>query len=176
MNLNISQAAIKDLDSIANIEKICFPKAEAATRESLEDRLKTFPESFLVAKLDGNIVGFINGSVISEKVIHDEYYSDASFHDPKGDYQSIFGVDVLPEYRSRGIAVELIKALIEVARKAGRKGLTLCCKEEKIHYYEKLGFAHIGKSESDHGHAIWYNMILLFDKKVSRNYSNSIYS
>lgn len=169
MNLNIRQATIKDLDRVANIELVCFPKAEAATRETFENRLKIFTESFLIAEMDGEMVGFINGSVINEEVIHDEFYSDASFHDPKGDYQSIFGLDVLPEYRKIGIAAELVKALIEVARRAGRKGLTLCCKEEKIHYYKKLGFIDIGKSESEHGNAIWYNMILLFNK---RNYQS----
>lgn len=163
MNLNIRQATLKDLDSVAKIEEICFPRAEAATPKSLEDRLKTFPESFLVAELHGTMVGFINGSVINEKVICDEFYSDASLHNPQGDYQSIFGLDVLPEYRRHGMAAELVKSLIEVARKAGRKGVTLCCKEEKIHYYEKSGFVDIGKSESQHGHAVWYDMIFLFN-------------
>lgn len=164
MEFKIRQATIKDLNVISNIEEICFPKAEAATCKSLETRLKTFTESFLVAELDEKIVGFINGSIINEKVIRDEFYNDISFHDPQGNYQSIFGLDVLPEYRSRGIAGKLIKSLIEIAREAGRKGLTLCCKKEKIHYYKKLGFINIGKSESKHGHAIWYNMIFLFDK------------
>lgn len=162
MNLNIRQATINDLDNVTNIEKICFPEAEAATRETFEDRLKIFTESFLIAEMDGEIVGFINGSVINEKVIRDEFYSDASFNDPNGNYQSIFGLDVLPEYRRIGIAAELVKALAEVARKSGREGITLCCKEEKIHYYKKLGFADMGKSESEHGNAVWYNMILFF--------------
>ena len=78
------------------------------------------------------MIGFINGSVINEKIIRDEFYSDASSHDPKGDFQSIFGVDVLPEYRKNGIAAELIKAFTETAKKAGRKGMTLCSKQEKI--------------------------------------------
>lgn len=163
MNLNIRQAKIKDLDNVADIEMICFPKAEAATRKTFEDRLKIFTESFLVAEMSEKMVGFINGSVINEEVIRDEFYSDVSFHDPKGEYQSIFGLDVLPEYRRMGIAAELVKAFIEVARGAGRKGLTLCCKEEKIHYYKKLGFVDIGKSESEHGSAVWYNMILKID-------------
>lgn len=163
MNLNIRQATINDLDNVTNIEKICFPEAEAAARETFEDRLKIFTESFLIAEMDGKIVGFINGSIINEMIIRDEFYSDASFHDSNGGYQSIFGLDVLPECRRIGIAAELVKALTEVARKAERKGLTLCCKEEKIHYYEKLGFVDIGKSESEHGNAVWYNMILKMD-------------
>lgn len=162
MDLSIRQATMKDLDQVTEIEAICFPEAEAAPRESFEERLKVYNESFLVAELDGKMVGFINGSVINKKTILDEFYEDAAFHNPQGDYQSIFGVDVLPEYRQKGIAAALIKVLTETARDAERKGLTLCCKAEKIHYYEKLGFVDIGKSKSEHGHAVWYDMVLLF--------------
>lgn len=164
MDIKIRQVTIHDLNRVANIEELCFPKAEAATTASLEDRIRVFPESFLVAVLDGNIVGFINGSVINEKIIKDKFYDDTSFHDSMGDYQSIFGLDVLPEFRAKGIAAELIKKLIEVAKKADRKGMTLCCKDEKIHYYEKFGFFNIGRSQSEHGHAVWNDMILLFNE------------
>lgn len=162
MDLKIRQAATDDLDRITEIEAICFPEAEAASRESLRKRLEVYRDSFLVAELEGKMVGFINGSVINEKVISDEFYSDVSSHDPKGDYQSIFGVDVLPEYRRRGIAEALINELADTAKKAGRKGMTLCSKQEKVHYYEKFGFVDIGKSESEHGNAVWYDMVLMF--------------
>ena len=36
MNLVIRQASINDLERISQIEKICFPNAEAATKRSLE--------------------------------------------------------------------------------------------------------------------------------------------
>ena len=162
MELNIRQATMSDLDRVTEIEAICFPAVEAAPREALEDRLKVYNGSFLVGELDETMIGFINGSIINEKTIQDEFYEDVAFHDPQGDYQSIFGVDILPTYREKGLAAELIKALIEVAKNAGRKGLTLCCKEEKIHYYEKFGFVDIGKSKSEHGNAVWYDMVLLF--------------
>ena len=42
MNITIRQAFVKDLDSVAKVESICFPVAEAATRESLEQRIKNF--------------------------------------------------------------------------------------------------------------------------------------
>jgi len=165
MNIAIRKASLMDLDKVVNIETICFPEAEAATRDSFKKRLITFPESFLVAELDGELIGFINGSVIEEKIIRDEYYSDVSFHNPKGDYQSIFGLDVLPQYRGKGIAAILMEELIIVAKKAERKGMTLCCKEEKIPYYKKFGFIAIGKSDSEHGNAVWYDMIILFRRK-----------
>jgi ribosomal protein S18 acetylase RimI-like enzyme len=162
MDLKIRKATPQDLDRITAIEKVCFPEAEAASRESLKERLDVYHDSFLVAETEGEMVGFINGSVINENIIRDEFYSDVSSHDPKGDYQSIFGVDVLPEYRRNGIAAQLINAFMETAKKAGRKGMTLCSKQEKVHYYEKFGFVNIGKSESEHGNAVWYDMVLMF--------------
>lgn len=160
MDVNVRQASLEDLDDVVRIEKICFPRSEAATRESFEGRLKAFPESFFVAELDGKMLGFINGSVIEGEIIRDEFYSDISFHNPAGDYQSVFGLDVLPEYRGKGIAATLMQGMIEAARKAGRKGVTLCCKEKKISYYEKFGFVAIGKSDSQHGNAVWYDVVL----------------
>lgn len=164
MDFMIRQVTTQDLNRVANIEKSCFPKAEAATTATLEGRIKAFPESFLVAELENKIVGFINGAVLNEKIIQDKFYDDTSFHNSRGDYQSIFGLDILPQYRRQGIAAGLIKKLIEVARKEERKGLTLCCKDEKIHYYEKFGFLNMGRSQSEHGHAVWYDMVLLFNE------------
>lgn len=46
MNIFIRTVSLEDLDAVTSIEEICFPKAEAATKESLEYRIKTFPESF----------------------------------------------------------------------------------------------------------------------------------
>ncbi|HEX5350037.1 MAG TPA: Maf family protein, partial [Trichococcus sp.] len=58
-----------------------------------------------------------------------------------------------------------LTALIDAARKAGRKGLTLCCKEGKIPYYEKFGLVNSGRSSSTHGNAVWYDMILHFEER-----------
>ena len=57
MDIIIRQALLKDLDTISKVEAICFPKAEAATRESLKQRLNTFSESFFVAEKDKKIIG-----------------------------------------------------------------------------------------------------------------------
>lgn len=52
--------------------------------------------------------------------------------------------------------------MIEVSRKAGRKGVILTCKNKLIHYYEKFGYVNKGISKSTHGGAQWYDMILEF--------------
>lgn len=165
MQVNIRKAELQDLAALKIIEDACFPEAEAATLESLSERLHLFPESFLVAEAEGVLVGFVNGAVIDEPIIRDAHYHDAALHNPDGAYQSVFGLDVVPAFRRKGIAEKLLTALIEAARQAGRKGLTLCCKEEKIPYYEKFGLVNSGRSSSTHGNAVWYDMILHFEEE-----------
>lgn len=165
MQVHMRKAVLQDLAAVKKIEDACFPEAEAATLESLGERLQLFPESFLVAEVDSELVGFVNGAVIDEPIIRDAHYHDAALHNPDGAYQSVFGLDVSPAHRRQGIAGELLTALIDVARQTGRKGLTLCCKEEKIPYYEKFGLVNSGKSESTHGNAVWYDMILHFEEE-----------
>lgn len=162
MNIEIRNVSIKDLDAVTEVEARCFPEAEAATRESLEQRIKTFPESFFVAEVDGKIIGFINGCIINERAIYDELFSDSTLHNPDGDYQAIFGLDVIPDYRNKGIAAQLMNNLIEVAKLDGKKGVILTCKEKLINYYSKFGFQNKGVSKSEHGGSKWYDMILEF--------------
>lgn len=149
-----------ELDQVAKIETACFPAAEAAPREALEKRLAAFPKSFLVAERDGKLVGFINGCVTNSPVIFDELFSNARLHIPDGENQTVFGLDVLPEYRRQGIAALLMKAFIELARRTGRKSVILTCKERLIPYYESFGYINNGLSKSTHGGAHWFDMTL----------------
>lgn len=156
-----------DIDALAAVEAACFPAAEAASRESLKVRAEAFADSFLVAELTsgaeaGRIIGFINGAVTDSRTIADEMFEDVSLHNPDGRYQSIFGLDVILEYRGRGVAADLMRHMIEAARKQGRAGLILTCKERLIGYYQKFGYKNMGVSRSVHGGAVWYDMILEF--------------
>ena len=49
-------------------------------------------------------------------------YEDAACHKPDGAYQSVFGLDVLPEYRRQGIAAALMNHMIEDAKAREEKG------------------------------------------------------
>lgn len=163
MNYQIRNATLEDLDAITAVEATCFPHAEAADKNSFQLRITTFPESFFLAEtMDGEIIGFINGCMTNETVLKDELYHNVSLHNPAGDYQTIFGLDVLPAYRRQGIAADLMNHLIEISKKRGKKGIILTCKDHLIHYYETFGYEHQGISNSTHGGAVWNDMTLLF--------------
>ncbi|WP_320978066.1 GNAT family N-acetyltransferase, partial [Hungatella effluvii] len=124
----IRNVKAEDLDQVTEVEALCFPAAEAATEESFRKRIETFPESFFVAENEsGKIIGFINGCVTDERTIRDEMFEDSGLHRADGMYQSIFGLDVIPEYRRQGVAADLMNHLIQTAKARGKKGMILTC-------------------------------------------------
>ena len=152
-----------DLDELTAVEAVCFPPAEAATRESFRARLDAFGEWFFVAKDEsGKIIGMIDGMATDEASIADEMFEDASLHREDGAVQTVFGLDVLPEWRHRGVSGALMAAYVEAARQAGRKKVTLTCKQRLIGMYEHFGFRLMGRARSEHGGAEWFDMDLIF--------------
>lgn len=160
-NLKIRKATIEDLAAIAAVEAECFPAAEAASTESIRDRLAVFADYFWLLEDDGRLVGFINGMVTDESSLTDEMYANAGLHNENGKWQMIFGVDTISEYRRQGCAERLMKQVIADAKAQGRAGIVLTCKEKLIHYYAKFGFRDEGVSQSEHGGAVWHEMRLV---------------
>ncbi|MGP6140571.1 GNAT family N-acetyltransferase [Jeotgalibaca sp. A127] len=159
-DLIIRKVTPEDLAIVTKVEKECFPEAEAATKESFAERIATFSDSFFLAEIEGEVIGFINGNVTDETVIADEMFEDVTYHNPEGAYQAIFGLDVIPKHQKQGIAARLMNHLIETAREQGRKGVILTCKERLIPYYSRFGFKNMGRSASTHGGSVWYDMLL----------------
>lgn len=163
MDYTIRNVKIEDLDQVTEVEALCFPAAEAAVEASFRQRIETFPDSFFVAEDDnGRIIGFINGCVTDERTIRDEMFEDSGLHHTEGLYQSVFGLDVIPEFRRQGVAADLMNRLMQEAKARGKKGMILTCKDRLIHYYEKFGYRNLGLSASVHGGAVWYDMLLEF--------------
>ena len=164
MTDRIRQVTIDDLDRITEVEAVCFPAAEAAGRQAFLERIQSFPDCFFVAEIEGEIVGFINGAATDSRVIEDEMFEYCSLHNPYGAYISFFCMDVSPKWQHRGIAGELMEHMIEDARRRGRRGLILTCKDRLIGFYERFGYRNLGVSQSVHGGAVWYDMILEFSE------------
>ena len=158
--MNIRTATIKDLEAVTAVEAECFPPAEAATKEELAERLKYYTDHFWLMFDGDKLIAFVDGFVTDEKDLTDEMYAKAELHNEKGAWQMIFGVNTIPDYRKHGYAGELIKCAIADAKKQGRKGLVLTCKDHLVHYYAKFGFVNEGVSESEHGGVQWNQMRL----------------
>lgn len=160
--MTIRTATFADLRAVTELEAACFPAAEAATEADFAARLSAYPDHFWLLEEDGQLISFIDGLVTDEPILRDEMYENAAFHDEKGAWQMIFGVNTLPAYRKQGCAGRLMERVIADARAQGRKGCVLTCKAALVHYYAKFGYANEGRSDSTHGGAEWYDMRLTF--------------
>lgn len=153
-----------DLESIAEIEAVCFPVSEAASRDSFKERIAAFPESFLVAEVGGKLVGYINGCATDSPVIYDELFHSTSHHRQTGENLTVFGLAVIPQFRKQGVASQLMEHFVQTAKRLGKKKVILTCKERLIHYYECFGYVNNGISKSTHGGVQWFDMTLALDK------------
>ena len=158
----IKYATKEDIAAIAAVEAECFPPVEAATEKEFVDRVKYYGNHFWLMYEAEKLIAFVDGFVTDEPDLTDEMYEKATLHDENGAWQMIFGVDTIPAYRRRGCAAMLLEHVIAEARRQGRKGLVLTCKDHLVHYYAKFGFVSEGISGSTHGDVTWYQMRLTF--------------
>lgn len=159
----IRNATMQDLEQIAAVEAECFPAAEAATREEFQARIQSYGNHFWLMFDGEKLIAFVDGFVTDEADLTDEMYEQASMHNANGAWQMIFGVNTIPEYRRQGCAAALLQRAVDDAKKQGRKGLVLTCKEALIPYYSRFGFIDEGVSDkSVHGNVVWHQMRLTF--------------
>ena len=159
-HLHIRTACPADLAAYAAFEAACFPPEQVASREDLARRLTAYPGHILIGEHSGAAAGYIMGPVIDRLYIEDHMFADPGCHSPAGPYQSVFSLAVLPAFRGRGFGGQLIRAMADLARREGRRAVTLTCLEAKVGYYAAFGFQDHGVGQSVHGGVPWHNMVL----------------
>ncbi len=152
-----------DLEPLLFIENEGFSKEEAATKEAFVERIQLIPDTFIVAVREGELIGYINGPIISQPYITDDLFGRIKKNPATGGFQSVLGLAVSKHVRNQGIAKILIDKMEELVVENQREGITLTCKQELVTFYERLGFVNHGVSDSQHGGVRWYNMVKLIE-------------
>ena len=160
IGINIRQVNKHDVGGCYSTESACYT-TDGATREKILKRIMLFPEGFLIAESEGEIIGLINSASTDKEDITDEELKDMVGHVKDGRNMVIFSLAVLPEFRGNGISKQLMTRFIEVSRALKKEKILLICKSELIPYYQNYSFLYGGKSESKHGGFEWYEMYLL---------------
>ena len=155
---NIKQ---NEAEEAAEIERICFPPNEACSKKHMKDRVAGIADLFLVVidKENGKMAGFLNGLATDEVVLKDEFFTDAGLHNPEGKNIMLLGLDVLPEYRSQGLARELMYQYLKREKENGREKVFLTCLDNKVEMYTKMGYKDLGISDSSWGGEEWHDML-----------------
>jgi ribosomal-protein-alanine N-acetyltransferase len=114
----------KELEEVANIQEKCFGNINKFSRNFLFNLWREFPEGFFLAKNQEKVVGY--GVLKKEK-----------------EKALIFSLAVLPEMQNKGIGKEILKKMIELAKRQNFKKVYLHTKEtnfKAIAFYQKFNF------------------------------------
>jgi ribosomal-protein-alanine N-acetyltransferase len=121
--IKVRSAKPYDMSTVLDIEKFCFPDPYPM---SLLSRLYiNNPEGFLVAEVDGKVVGYLIGTL----------RWGASGH--------VMAIGVYPEYRKRGVGTALMVQILDTLRMRGARSVRLEVRKSNDVaqlFYQKLGF------------------------------------
>ena len=140
MDIKIETATLDILDTLYGIEKQSF-KREAFTKQHLEYLLTDYNAIGLVARVNGEIVGFVIARI------------EVAGNTPFG---HIFTLDVTPSQRRKGIAQRLLLEIETLLRERSIKECRLEVRENNlaaISLYLKTGYEKIDKLEKYYGDA-----------------------
>ena len=160
--MTIRHATIDDLDIITLIETTSFNKTEAAKKEEINDRLELNGDFFWLLDDFGEVLAFVRGLPTNAENLSDDMFHTREKYDINGAWLMLLSVATHPEQRFKGYAQRVMRQVIADSREQDRKGIVLTCKEHLIPFYQKFGFISEGKSASNHGGAVWYQMRLTF--------------
>jgi len=145
MDMKIEDASIRFLDAFYELEKQCFKK-EAFSKQQIGFLLEDYNGISLVAKVNGEIAGFIIGRI------------DLIRNQPVG---HIMTIDVASLYRRQGIGERLMRETEALFRQKGAKECRLEVREgnvEALGLYQKLGYKKIAVLDHYYGegHGIYF--------------------
>ena len=132
MQITVERASFKDLKNLCKIEKECFSH-EAFSREQIAYFLEASNAISRVAKVDGEIAGFIIGLI--------KHWGGLRIG-------HIYTVDVAPNYRRMGIGLRLLEKIEKIFLE---KGVETCFLEVRTNniaarkLYQKQGYTELGK-------------------------------
>lgn len=149
-----------DTDRCYAIETTAYEGEEAATRDKIARRIRTYPDGFLVLGIEGRVVGFINSGCADSVEMSDEAFKELVGHDPDAPNVVILSVVVDPAMQGKGLARALMAAFVARMRDAGKQAIFLMCRDHHVPLYEKFGYAYLGPATSTHGGVAWHEMRL----------------
>jgi ribosomal-protein-alanine N-acetyltransferase len=138
MTITVQDASMRSLKRLYQIEKECFME-EAFTKKQISLLLTDYNSVSLMAKENGEIVGFVVGII---------------YPDGKTINGHILTIDVSTSYRRRGVGQMLLQ---EMEKIFVQKGVQACLLEVKegnvaaISLYRKLGYEEIGRLKNYYG-------------------------
>ena len=145
--ITIRQATLSDLNEMLAIEEANFSADEAVSRQSLEECIRKSAGTFLVARDENQLVGYVLGALVSGSDIQTSLILE------------IKRVAIHPDHCGQGLGTLLLASLKQVAVEGGVKCLRLTCPDDFLSYFEMNGFVEEEVPEALYASSSEWNLI-----------------
>jgi len=142
--IKIREVQQSDIDQVCLIQESTQNFQETFNREIIEERIRNFADTFLLASLDDQVIAYILGTDLAnsslsrwiEELANVELISDRNL--------VIDALSVHPNYQGQGFGTLLLAAMKQVALQQNSPGIHLVCKDELLSYFEMNEFMEQG--------------------------------
>ena len=145
--ITIRQATLSDLDEMLAIEEANPSSEESLSLQSLEESIRKSAGTFLVARDENQIVGYVLGALVSGSDTQTSLILE------------IKRVAIHPDHRGQGLGTLLLASLKQVAVEGGVKCLRLTCSDDLLSYFEMNGFVEEEVPEALYASSSEWNLI-----------------
>ena len=140
--ITIRQATSSDLDEMLAIEEANFSSEEALSRQSLEESIRKTADTFLVARDENQLLGYVLG--------------EAQYLHPK--WIEIKSLTIHPDHWGQGLGTLLLAALKQVTVELDYQGILLQSPDELLSYFEMNGFVEEEVPEAQYASSSEWNL------------------
>ena len=148
-SINIREAQFSDIEQICLIQESSQNSQDILTREILEERIRNFADTFLLASLNEQGIAYISATILTNDSL-DKWIVTISKEGFRRDNAIILEeISVHPDFQKQGFGTLLLASLKEVTRQKNSPTIYFLCKDELLSYFELNGFIDQGFIEGE---------------------------
>ena len=148
-SINIREAQFSDIEQICLIQESSQNSQDILTREILEERIRNFADTFLLASLNEQGIAYISATILTNDSL-DKWIVTISKEDFRRDNAIILEeISVHPDFQKQGFGTLLLASLKEVTRQKNSPTIYFLCKDELLSYFELNRFIDQGFIEGE---------------------------
>ena len=142
--IKIREAQQSDINQICLIQESISNSLEVLNREIIEERIRNFADTFLLASLDDQVIAYILATDFATSSVSRWIVEMADGEAISNRSLVIDGLFVHPNYQGQGFGTLLLAALKQVALQQNSPGIYLLCKDELLSFFEMNEFIEQG--------------------------------
>ena len=154
----IREAMQSDIEQVCLITGCTPGSQETLNREMLEERIRNFADTFLLASFDDQVVAYISATDFSTSSVSRWIVEMADGEAISNRNLVIDGLSVYPNYQGQGFGTLLLAALKQVALQQNSPGIYLLCKDELLSFFEMNEFIEQGIVDLGVGNEVHFLM------------------